>query len=154
MKKIILFLITFITTITFANSKDDILGFYITEKSKSGNQIIVEIYKDNGKYNGVIRELTVPKYTSGENAGKEIMDLHNQDKNLRSRKLVGVNFVYGFNYNEKNNTYENGRIYNPENGKVYYSQMKFDKNGNLNVKGSIDKGGLIGKTQTWKKYKK
>lgn len=47
---------------------------------------------------------------------------------------------------------ENGKIYNPTNGKTYNSYMKLQKDGKLLVKGSIDKKGLIGKKQIWTRY--
>lgn len=154
MKKLITILLFSISNIIFA-AEHDILGYWITEKSDSGNQVIVEIYKTNdNKYNGIIRNLTIPVYTSGENKGKDIMDLYNKNLSLRSRKLVGINFVYDFVYNEKNNRYEKGNIYNPSDGKTYYCYMYIKDNGDLYVRGSLDKSGVFGKTQTWKKYQK
>ena len=82
------------------------------------------------------------------------MDLANPDENLKHRTLRGIDFVSGFNYSEKDDKYENGKIYNPENGKSYNSYMKMQKDGTLLVKGSIDKKGLIGKKQIWTRYKK
>lgn len=151
MKKIILFLLLLLGFNLFAN--DDVLGLWITEKGNSGNQIIVELYKtEDGKYNGKIVDLTLPIYTEGEYIGQEKMDLKNKDENLRGRKLVGIDFVYSFNYNSDKKIYENGNIYNPENGKEYYSYMKLNSDGTLMVKGSIDKGGLFGKKQIWRRY--
>ncbi len=153
MKKII-FLFMIMSNIIFAGERD-VLGKWITEKADNGNQIIVEIYQEeSGKYNGRIMELTIPKYTEGEFAGKEKMDLANPDENLKHRTLRGIDFVSGFNYSEKDDKYENGKIYNPENGKSYNSYMKMQKDGTLLVKGSIDKKGLIGKKQIWTRYKK
>lgn len=151
MKKIILFLLLLLGFNLFAN--DDVLGLWITEKGNSGNQIIVELYKtEDGKYNGKIVDLTLPIYTEGEYIGQEKMDLKNKDENLRGRKLVGIDFVYSFNYSSDKKIYENGNIYNPENGKEYYSYMKLNSDGTLMVKGSIDKGGLFGKKQIWRRY--
>lgn len=151
MKKLILFFFI-ISVFCFADDKA-ILGNWITEKAENGNQIIVEIYKTaNGKYNGKIKELTIPTYTDGKFAGQEKMDLANQNPELRSRKLVGIDFISDFDYSEKDDKFINGKIYNPENGKTYNSFMKIEKNGDLIVKGSIDKKGLIGKKQIWKRY--
>lgn len=55
-----------------------------------------------------------------------------------------------FYFNDK---FENGKIYNPVNGKTYNSYMKLQDDGKLLVKGSIDKKGLIGKKQIWTRYK-
>lgn len=153
MKKIFLTMLLILGVNVFANG-NDILGLWITEKASNGNQIIVEIYRTkDGKYNGKISKLTVPVYTEGEYKGQEKMDLKNKNEKLRNRKLVGIDFVYSFSYNGDKKSYEGGNIYNPENGKVYYSSMQLNSDGTLSVKGSLDKGGLIGKKQTWKRYK-
>ncbi len=65
-----------------------------------------------------------------------------------------IDFVYSFEFNKENEKYENGNIYNPENGKEYYSSMKFNEDGSLTVKGSIDKSGFLGKKQIWKRFEK
>ncbi len=134
---------------------EDVLGTWITEKADTGNQIIVEIYQaKNGKYNGRVLELTMPIYTEGEYAGKERMDLQNPDPQLKHRKLVGIDFVSNFDYNEEKDKFEHGNIYSPINGKTYHSYMQLQKDGRLLVKGSIDKAGLIGKKQYWIRYQK
>ena len=135
------------SVLTFAGT-DKVVGKWITEKADNGNQIIVEIYQtSDNKFNGKIVELTMPVYTEGEFKGKEKMDLENPDENLKHRTLKGIDFVSGFDYSEKNDKFENGKIYNPINGKTYNSYMKLQDDGKLLVKGSIDKKGLIGKKQ-------
>ena len=153
MKKIaLIFMLS--STFIFAGP-EKVVGKWITEKSDNGNQIIVEIYETSDKkYNGKVIELTMPVYTEGEYKGKEKMDLANPDKNLKSRTLRGIDFVSGFDYSEKEDKFENGKIYNPVNGKTYNSYMKLQEDGKLLVKGSIDKKGLIGKKQFWTKYNK
>ena len=154
MKKIIIALTILLSTCLFANS-EDVLGKWITEKAENGNQIIVEIYKtQEGKYNGKIVELTMPIYTEGEYAGQEKMDLKNPDPNLQKRLLRGIDFVSVFDYVEKDDKFENGKIYVPTNGKTYNSYMKLREDGTLLVKGSIDKAGILGKKQIWTRYEK
>lgn len=153
MKRIFIIFLSLLNISLFA-SENDVLGQWITEKGASGNQIIVKLYKTSeNKFNGKIVGLTIPKYLEGEYKGLEKMDLKNKKENLRGRKLVGIDFVYSFKFNANNNTYENGVIYNPENGKEYHSSMKLNNDGTLTVKGSIDKKGLIGKKQIWRRYK-
>ena len=53
---------------------------------------------------------------------------------------------------EKKGTLTGGTILDPNNGKVYKCNISIDTaTGNLNVRGSLDRGGLIGRTQTWLK---
>lgn len=153
MKKIIVGLFL-IGSLAYAKV-EDVLGTWITEKADTGNQIIVEIYKaPNGKYNGKIVGLTMPVYTEGEHQGQERMDLQNPDPSLKERKLVGIDFVSNFDYNEEKDKFEKGNIYSPINGKTYHSYMQLQKDGRLLVKGSIDKAGLIGQKQYWSRYQK
>lgn len=152
MKKFVFLLMVILSVSLFAGG-DEALGKWITEKAKNGNQIVVEIYRgEDGKYNGRIDKLTMPVYTEGEYAGQEKMDLKNPDENLRHRILRGIDFVSGFDYDEKEHRYVNGNIYVPTTGKTYYSYMELRDDGTLFVKGSIDKGGLFGKKQIWKRY--
>jgi uncharacterized protein (DUF2147 family) len=54
---------------------------------------------------------------------------------------------------EKNGALTGGTILDPNNGKVYKCNISYDtKTGHLNVRGSLDRGGLIGRTQTWIKF--
>lgn len=153
MKKILITTLFLLNSIFIFANPDKVLGKWITEKAKNGNQIIVEIYKTkDNKFNGKIVELTMPIYTEGEFKGQEKMDLKNPDEKLQHRKLRGINFVYDFNYSEKEDKFENGYIYVPPIGKTLYSYMKLQDDGTLLVKGSFDKKGFIGKKQIWKKY--
>ena len=41
-----------------------------------------------------------------------------------------------------------GKVLDPENGKFYYAKIYLE-NGKLILRGSLDKRGLIGRSQTW-----
>ncbi|MDX8335738.1 MULTISPECIES: DUF2147 domain-containing protein [Cetobacterium] len=153
MKKLFLLFTILFSTLTFS-SEDNIQGKWITEKAKNGNQIIVEFYQVNNKYFGKINTLTIPVYEKGHKLeGQTKIDLANPDENLKNRPLVGINFVSDFTYNPKKDRFENGFIYNPENGKTYYCSISFKDPNTLIVKGSLDRSGLIGSKQIWKKIK-
>lgn len=152
MKKIILLLVLCVSSFSLAITEDDILGLWITPKSKKGNQLIIEIYKTkNNLFNGRIKDMTIPKYTEGKLIGQDRLDLKNPNEKLRNRKIIGINFIYSYSYNKKNQKYENGFMYLPWIGKEFYSYMKLNKDNTLTVKGSIDKAGFFGKKQIWKK---
>ncbi|MGL4652424.1 MAG: DUF2147 domain-containing protein [Cetobacterium sp.] len=153
MKKIFLLLSLVFSSLSFSK-EEDISGKWITEKAKNGNQIIVEFYKVENRYFGKINELTIPTYEKGHKLEGQIkVDLANSDENLKTRPLVGINFVSEFTYNPEKDRFENGFIYNPENGKTYYCSISFKDSNTIIVKGSLDKSGLIGSKQTWKKIK-
>lgn len=153
MKKIFLLITLIFSTLTFSK-EEDIQGKWITEKAKNGSQIIVEFQKIDNRYFGKIIQLTIPIYEKGHKLeGKTKLDLANPDEKLKTRSLVGINFVSDFTYNPEKDRFENGFIYNPENGKTYYCSISFKDQNTLIVKGSLDKSGFIGSKQIWSKIK-
>ena len=93
-----------------------------------------------------------PNYETGHKLeGQEKLDLANPSDSLKTRTLKGINFVSNFTYNPSKNRFENGYIYNPENGKIYHCSITFKDSKTIIVKGSLDKSGLIGSKQTWTK---
>lgn len=48
-----------------------------------------------------------------------------------------------------------GKVYDPESKKTYYSKVSYNADKNtLTLRGSIDKAGLLGRSQTWLKASK
>ena len=118
--------------VTMAIYSQDIKGKWITEDGDAQ----VEIYESNGKWNGKIVWLQ---------KGPDTKDTHNNDEKLRSRKLMGVNILFGLT--KKKDKWEGGRIYNPKNGKDYKCSMWLDGD-KLKVRGHL---GIFYETQTWKR---
>lgn len=150
MKKFI-YLLSFLilTTISFS-AKEDAFGTWITEPSSGGtNRIIVEVYEKNNKVYGKILQLT----ERFDEKGELKKDVNNPDKSKQSRTLEGIDFVSGFTYNENSGYYENGKIYNPAEGKTYSCYMLLQKDGTLYVKGHIPGFPFLGKSQIWKRHK-
>jgi len=122
------------------NEADRIVGVWFTEDDAGK----VEIYKDEDKYYG--------KLIWGEdieNGKAENLDSNNPDESLRNRPLIGLNLLKDFEY-DGNDVWEDGEIYDPENGKTYSCKMTLAKDGKLNVRGFIGFS-LIGRTTTWRK---
>jgi len=71
-------------------------------------------------------------------------DINNPDPELKGRPLIGMPMLWGFR--EKGSSWGRGRIYDPEEGKTYGSNLKRLDDGNLRVKGCI---GPLCKTQIW-----
>ncbi|MFN3801139.1 DUF2147 domain-containing protein [Belliella pelovolcani] len=134
-------LLFFASYTTIAQDADAIVGeWYTTEKDAK-----VEIYKENGKYNGKITWLEQPT----EN-GKPILDANNSDKSKRDRKILGMELLEGFEF--KDGTWENGTIYDPTNGKTYSCTLKKKNDKTLEVRGYIGIS-LVGRTVEWTKVK-
>ncbi len=144
MKKLLLFLALMITgsSLLFAQA-DKVVGFWLTEKGTSQ----VEIYKaEDGKYFGRISWLE----ELNEN-GKPKVDEENPDDVLKSRPILGLNILEGFDYNQEDQEWENGSIYDPDNGKTYDCYMWFDDDDNvLNIKGFVMGMRFLGRSTAWK----
>ena len=51
-------------------------------------------------------------------------------------------------YNADKNQLEGGKVLEPETGKFYYGKI-YPKDGKLVLRGSLDKLGVLGRSQTW-----
>lgn len=117
-----------------------ILGDWITVDDASGEQkSVVRIYQaENGKYYGTIVELfeenptaAVCQTCTGED--------HNQP-------IVGLTIIRDMQL--KDGELRGGKVLDPDNGKFYYAKV-YLKDGKLILRGSLDKAGLLGRSQTW-----
>lgn len=81
-----------------------------------------------------------------EEDGVVAVDAENPDPELQDRPLIGLAFVWGFE--QKNDAWVGGRIYNPEDGKTYRSRIEAPEGDTLHVKGCV---GPFCQTQEWTK---
>jgi uncharacterized protein (DUF2147 family) len=72
------------------------------------------------------------------------LDARNRDPSLRTRKLIGVPIVQGFERVPKG--WRSGEIYNPEDGKTFAASLEKLPDGTLKVKGCI---GPLCRTNIW-----
>lgn len=117
-----------------------ILGDWITIDDKTGEQkSVVTIYQaENGKYYGKIVELFEPNADTAiceECTGAD----HNQP-------IVGLTIIRDMQLVD--GELRNGKVLDPDNGKFYYAKV-YLKDGKLILRGSLDKAGLLGRSQTW-----
>jgi len=98
----------------------------------------VEIYEREGYYFGKF----VRFYDDPPAGG---IDSHNPDSALRTRSLVGADFMLKFEFLD--GKWKNGRIYNPENGKDYEADLELDGEV-LKVRGWLWFR-LLGRTVRW-----
>lgn len=126
----------------FSQKADDILGVWLTG-SKKGH---VEVYKQGDKYYGKIIWLKEPL----NEQGKPKMDKNNPDKAKQTAPLMGLNMLKGFVFDE--DEWEDGTIYDPENGKTYSCEITMKDKNTLNVRGFIGIS-LIGRTDVWLRVK-
>jgi uncharacterized protein (DUF2147 family) len=119
---------------SFAQSKPDaIVGEWLTA-AKDGK---IQIYKTGNKFFGKISWGNRPN-------GK---DTNNPDPKLRDQNLIGLVILKDFVFDGKAK-WEDGTIYDPNNGKTYSCVIKLKDNKTLEVRGYIGIS-LLGRTEVW-----
>ncbi|MCU0554774.1 MAG: DUF2147 domain-containing protein [Syntrophales bacterium] len=140
----------FVFSVAYAASPDVIVGKWLNGKQTAH----VETYKSGGKYHGKIVWLKEPVYPADDKkgmAGKQKVDRENPDASKRSQPILGLGILRDFTF-VKDGLWENGMIYDPENGKDYKCKMTLESPDILNVRGYIGIS-LIGRTDTWTRVK-
>ncbi|ULQ52057.1 DUF2147 domain-containing protein [Flavihumibacter fluvii] len=117
---------------------DKILGHWLNEE-KDGR---IEIYKNGNKYFGKLVWGDKIFEADGKTSKK---DVHNEDKNLRSRNLLGLVLLTNFTFDD--GVWNDGKIYDPKSGKTYSCNIKF-KGDKLEIRGYVGIS-LFGRTTIW-----
>jgi uncharacterized protein (DUF2147 family) len=129
----------------------DIIGVWEVEEG-DGN---IEIFRCNDKYCGSIAWLKEPVYPAddkGKMPGKPLLDRENPKKELRNRPLIGLRMMEGYTF-RGNNLWDEGSIYNTENGKTYSSRISLKSRDRLELRGYIGIP-LLGGSTVWKRVEK
>lgn len=130
------------TLTAFSQTKADaILGEWLSAKKDSR----FLIYRQGSKYFG--------KVVWGTEVDKGIVakDTKNPDPKLRNRDLLGLVLLKDFEF-DKDDTWENGTIYDPREGKTYSCKMTLKSTNQLDVRGFMGIS-LFGRSETWTRYK-
>jgi uncharacterized protein (DUF2147 family) len=140
MKKKLYFLLACMAMSTCLLAQTPILGEWITVDDATGeHKSVVRIYKaENGWYYGQIMDLLV------ENADDALcVECTGEDHN---QPIVGLTIIRDMQL--KDGELRGGKVLDPDNGKFYYAKV-YLKDGKLILRGSLDKAGLLGRSQTW-----
>jgi uncharacterized protein (DUF2147 family) len=139
---ILLFLILFLSLTIFAQTESDaILGVWESGSGKAR----VKIDKAGDKFTGRIVWLREPN----NDEGKPKTDKNNPDEKLRTTPLLGYRLLRDFQF-KGDKTWEEGTIYDPENGSTYSCTIKMTDENTLDVRGFIGVS-LFGRTDVWKR---
>ena len=147
MKKILFLFISLLFSALFVsaqntNKADDIIGIWLSE-NKNGK---VEIYKAGNKYYGKLIWGKTMYEADGITSKK---DVKNSDASLRARKLKDLIILTDFVFED--NVWTDGKIYDPQAGKLYSCTMKLKAN-TLNIRGYVGIS-LFGRSSTWTRIK-
>jgi len=103
----------------------------------------IQIYKSNdGKFYGKIIWLKEPIKN-----GKPKLDEKNRNEKLQKQPIVGLLILKGFE--KDGDTYEDGTIYDPENGKTYDCKITY-KGKTLSIRGYVGIS-MFGRTTVWER---
>lgn len=132
MRKIILTILFFAIALISNAQIGKILGEWRTVNDKTGEtEAVILFYKgDNGLYYG--------KTTHVYEKGKELFD----------ERYIGMVLIKDFKL--ENGKLVGGTLYEPHEDKTYYGKISYNaKNNTLEVRGSLDRRGWLGRTQVW-----
>jgi len=128
----------FLNSSAFAQTSDNILGVWLTQEQKSK----IEIFKKGDKFFGKVIWLRDPL----NDEGQPKVDKNNPDESMIKRPIMGLEILQNFEFDDKD-MWEDGKIYDPTNGKTYSCQMEIDE-GELEVTGYVGFS-WIGRTVRW-----
>jgi uncharacterized protein (DUF2147 family) len=143
LKYLILLWSIFLGVLAHADERASVLGRWASDNS------ILEVVESGGQLHATIIALLDPIYRADEEdgvAGTVRVDSKNPNEALRARPLVGIDLLEAYSYEDGK---WHGRIYDPESGKTYKSQMTVDSDGNLLMRGYIGMP-MLGRTATFK----
>ena len=146
MTKKLLFLLLFLATATFAQAQvSKMLGQWNTFDDKTGDmRSTVRIYEEKGTYQAEIITL-YEKDTNGKYQVMKAPYPKDYDGVVGTKISIGMK-VHGDQLK--------GKIYDPESQKTYFGKATYQaKTDELILRGSLDKAGLLGRSQTWKRKK-
>lgn len=134
-----------VAAVSWAEDGDALLGQWYSKKGDAR----FEFTKRDGKYYGHICWLKKPNYPKKDKKepGRPVHDRENPDPALRSRSLIDLELLKDFQYIGENQ-YENGTIYNPDDGRTYKAKLKVADSEHLHVRGFIGVS-LFGGTTVW-----
>lgn len=137
MKKCFLLLALVFSSLFASAQIDKIVGEWYTVDDETGAvKALVNIYKgDNGLYYGQI----IKVFKDGQ-----------ENPNSDRKGMVIVKDMKA-----EDGMLKGGTIYEPESGKTYYAKISYNAEDNtITLRGSLDKRGWVGRSQTWIKDRK
>ena len=143
MKRILIFAAA-ICMAFVVQAQKEMLGEWKTIDDKTGKEkSIVRIFKaTNGLYYGKIEQLL---QHSADGKPRLCVECQGADKN---KPMAGLMIIRDMKL--ENGSLVGGTILDPANGKTYHASIELESaTGKLKVRGSLDKHGLLGRTQFW-----
>jgi uncharacterized protein (DUF2147 family) len=129
--------------------QSSVMGTWLTQSGVAHVRISPCQNTGQGPICGTIVGLISPKGPNGQVVAPDAaVDYRNTDPALRGRKVLGMPLIWGFKATSDPNSFEDGQIYNGENGKTYNANISLQPDGKLRLRGYVGSP-LFGETQLW-----
>ena len=137
-------LISTYSSLAFAGADEHkIQGLWVDNKDPSRQKFAVMLEDCGSKVCGSLYWLKKPLFANG----LPKRDKHNPNESLRDRPLCGLQILTGFQP-ANDALWQDGEIYNPDDGLTFSSTMKLSPEGTLKIRGYVGIS-LFGKTLEW-----
>lgn len=146
MTKKLFFLLLFVVTATLVQAQvSKMLGQWNTFDDKTGEmRSCVSITEKDSEYHCVVVDL----YEKDANGNYRVM------QPPYAKEYEGVVGTQLFSEMKVHGEHLKGKVYDPESQKTYFGKVTYKANTDeLILRGSLDKAGVLGRSQTWKRKK-
>ncbi len=126
----------------------DILGLWEVEEGDGR----IEIFRCGNKFCGRLAWIKEPNYPlddKGGMGGKPLLDRENPKKELKGRQQLGLVLMEGYTF-RGDNLWDDGTIYNTENGRTYKSTLSLKSRDLLKLRAYFGIS-LLGGSTIWKR---
>jgi len=149
MGKLVLVALLGVLASTASAQSPSVMGTWLTASGVAQVRIGPCPDSASGPICGLVVGLINPKGPDGNAVTPDMAtDYRNPDPALRTRKVIGMPLIWGFKKTADPNAFEDGQIYNGENGKTYNANISLQPDGKLRLRGYVGTP-MFGETQLW-----
>jgi len=126
-----------------------VYGVWLTQEQSAHVELWSCEAQGRGPVCGRLVELIDPTGPDDEPvAPEDLVDFRNPDPALRGRKILGMVFLYDFKPTSDPDAFEDGSVYNAEDGKTYRANIALQPDGRLRLRGYVGIP-LFGRSEIW-----
>ena len=149
MRKLVLVALLGVLASTASAQSPSVMGTWLTASGIAQVRIGPCPDPANGAICGLVVGLINPKGPDGNAVAPDMAtDYRNADPALRTRKVIGMSLIWGFKKTSDPDAFEDGHVYNGENGKTYNANISLQPDGKLRLRGYVGTP-MLGETQLW-----
>ena len=149
MRKLVVAVLLGVLASTASAQSPSVMGTWLTASGVAQVRIGPCPDPANGPICGLVVGLINAKGPDGNAIAADMAtDYRNPVPALRTRKVIGMPLIWGFKKTADPNAFEDGHVYNGENGKIYNANISLQPDGKLRLRGYVGTP-MFGETQIW-----